>query len=227
MRRSLTQILATCFILTACASTKSPTKPLPANQAEADATESQQASGNSVLERAVLELPPEAVANIPRDERSIFLAHLRTDNPTNTRLDVKNGFLEFYSDGEVPFLASSMLYMKVFPRKDGGNIVFCHMPKPQADELPPRPGQTFFFTERDGQWVDVTRKTLPKGVDVLWRFKHRRRTPVLQAGPYKVWKKPDGTDASNGEGVRLKDLVWDGATFHARTATTRKFEFDD
>lgn len=227
MRRSLIQIVATCFILTSCASTKSPTKPLPANQAEADAAESRQASGKSVLERAVLELPPDVVADIPQAERSIFLAHLRTDNPTNTRLDVKNGFLEFYADGEVPFHASSMLYMKVFPRKDGGNIVFCHMPKPQADCLPPRPGQTFFFTERDGQWVDVTRKTLPKGVDSLWLFKHRGRSFVLQAGPYNVWKKPDGTDASNGEGVRLKDLVWDGTAFHARTAKTSKFEYDD
>jgi hypothetical protein len=117
--------------------------------------------------------------------------------------------------------------MKVFLRKDGGSIVFCHMPKPQADCLPPRPGQTFFFMKRDGQWVDVTRETLPKGVDSLWLFKHHRLSSVLQAGPYKVWKNPDGTDASNGEGLRLKDLVWDGTTFHARTAKTPKFESDD
>lgn len=226
MSRSLIQILATCFILTSCAATNSRTKPLPANQPEVDSADSGQAVSKSVLGRAVLELPPAAVADIPRVQRTIFLAHLRADK-NKGRLDVKNGFREFYSDGEVPFLASSMLYMKVFPRKDGGSIVFCHMPKPQADCLPPRPGQTFFFMKRDGQWVDVTQETLPKGVDSLWLFKHRRLSSVLQTGPYKVWKKPDGTDASNGEGLRLKDLVWDGTTFHARTAKTPKFESDD
>jgi hypothetical protein len=174
-----------------------------------------------------MELPPEAVADIPRSQRAIFLSHLRADEPSKQRLDVKNGFLEFYSDGEVPFLASSMLYMKVFPAKDGGNIVFCHMPKPQADELPPRPGQTFFFAQRDGKWVDVTRDTLPKGVDFLWLFRHSRHSLVLQAGPYKVWKKPDGTEACGGDGLRLMDLVWDGTSFHTQTAKSQKFDYDE
>jgi hypothetical protein len=227
MRRSPLQILVTCFILTSCASTQAPTLPPPSNPTEVDTVGAYRATGASALERAVMELPAEAVADIPQSQRAAFLSHLRADEPPNTRLDVKNGFLEFYSDGEVPFLASSMLYMKVFPDKDGGNIVFCHMPKPQADTLPPRPGQTFFFAQRDGKWVNVTRETLPKGVDILWLFRHSRHSLVLQAGPYKVWKKPDGSEACGGEGVRLMDLVWDGTSFRARTAKTPKFEYGD
>ncbi|QTN32763.1 hypothetical protein HZ994_10605 [Akkermansiaceae bacterium] len=174
-----------------------------------------------------MELPPEAVADIPFPQRAIFLSHLRSDGPPNPRLDVKNGFLWFYSDGETPFLASSMLYMKVFPIKGGGDIVFCHMPKPQADTMPPRPGQTYFYAHRDGKWVDVTKETLPEGVDILWLFRHSRRSLVLQAGPYKVWKKPDGTEACGGDGVRLMDLAWDGRSFRAHTAKSPEFYYGD
>lgn len=174
-----------------------------------------------------MELPPKAVADIPRSQRAMFLSHLRADGPSNQRLDVGNGFLEFYSDGETPFLASSMLYMKVFPGKDGGDIVFCHMPKPQADTRPPRPGQTFFFAHRGGGWVDVTRETLPEGADILWLFRHSRHSLVLQAGPYKVWKKPDGTESCSGEGTRLMDLAWDGTSFHARKAKSAKFGYGE
>ena len=221
------RILLSSFILASCASTRSPPLAPPSNPTEVATVGPYHATGAGVLERAVMELPPEAVADIPPSQRAIFLSHLKADEPSNQRLDVKNGFLEFYTDGEVPFLASSMLYMKVFPNKDGGNIVFCHMPKPQADTLPPRPGQTFFFARRDGRWVDVTAETLPKGVDILWLFRHSRHSLVLQAGPYKVWKKPDGSEACGGDGVRLMDLLWDGTSFRARTAKSPEFDYND
>lgn len=220
------QILATCIILTSCASTESPLLPHPSNPTEVDTVVPKLAVGASLLERAVLELPPEAVADIPRSQRAIFLSHLGADEPPNNRLDVTNGFLEFYTDGEVPFFASSMLYMKVFPKKGGGDIVFCHMPKPQADTLPPRPGQTYFFAQRDGKWVDVTRETLPRGVDILWLYRHSRNSLILQAGPYDVWNKPDGTKSCNGDAKRRMDLMWDGTSFHAHAAKSSIFDYD-
>jgi hypothetical protein len=225
MRRFPIQILVTCLFLNSCASTNSPLISHPTHAAEVDTGESKFAVGASMLERAVLELPPEAVADIPRSQRAIFLSHLGADEPPNNRLDVKNGFLEFYTDGEVPFFANSMLYMKVFPKKDGGDIVFCHMPKPQADTLPPRPGQTYFFTQRDGKWVDVTKETLPRGVDILWLFRHSRNSLILQAGPYDVWKKPDGMKSYSGDAKRRLDLVWDRKSFHAQKAKSPTFDY--
>jgi hypothetical protein len=99
------------------------------------------------------------------------------------------------------------------------------MPKPQADTLPPRPGQTYFFTQRDGKWVDVTKETLPSGVDILWLFRHSRNSLILQAGPYDVWKKPDGMKSYSGDAKRRLDLVWDRKSFHAQKAKSPTFDY--
>lgn len=172
------------------------------------------AAAMSALERAIMELPPEAVADIPTGERRIFLNELRRDAPPNKRLDIKNGFLEFYSDGEVPFHVTSMLYIKVFPLIEGGSIILCHMPKPESDSLPSRLRQTFIFTRRKSGWIDLTGQILPKGVYALWRFQPRRASAVIEVGPYK------------GARRKIFDLIWDGTAFRTQKAKNSEYSYD-
>lgn len=218
--------------MASCSSVKSPTTALPAaalgdesTRQSVSATQREKRANISTLEQAVLELPTNALADIPFSERQIFLDHLREDKdadgaPGSQRLDIKHRYLEFYTDGEVPFHATSMLYVKVFTKSDGGVIVFCHMPKPQADGLPARANQTFFFERRKDQWIDVTDKVLPKGIDRMRCFRPQRTTNVIEAGDYaKAIVRPGG----GHDYKREFDLFWDGRKFTTRKAPSHEF----
>lgn len=55
-----------------------------------------------------------------------------------------HGYLHFYSDDRESD-ATSMLYMRQFPRAKGGFVIFTHMPKPFADaDSTPAANQTYF-----------------------------------------------------------------------------------
>jgi len=193
----------------------------------ASATQREQSANISTLEQAILELPTTALADIPFSERQIFLNHLREDKdaddtPSSQRLDIKHRYLEFYSDGEVPFHATSMLYVKVFTKSDGGVVVFCHMPKPQADGLPARANQTFVFEHRKHQWIDVTDEVLPKGIDRMRCFRPQRITNVIEAGDYaKTIRRPGGGHYYKRE----IDLFWNGRKFTTQKAPSHEFTF--
>ena len=78
------------------------------------------------IERAIRELPPQFVADIPLAQRPLL----------QRRLDLAHGYLHWFSDGS-DVNATSMLYMRQFPRADGGFVVITHMPKPFADGSTP------------------------------------------------------------------------------------------
>jgi len=178
----------------------------------------------SVLEQAIVQLPPKAVADMPLKDRKIFLDDLKKDTPPNKRLDIANDYLEFSSDGETPYYASSMLYVKIFWIKGGGYIVFCHMPKPKADRKPPRPGQTFIFIRKDGEWVDVTKNYIPASIDIESCFVPRRTKSIMQAGTYKntIVIKPNG----GHDYTKQFDLIWNGKSFVVVKSPTERFTYD-
>src|SRR3712207_2437050 len=95
----------------------------------------------SLLERALLELPPRYVADLPRANRPAFLARL-SEHPG---FDPKHRYFHWYSDGgDLGQIGlTSMLYIKVFRRVSGDSVVLTHMPKPFADGSTPRRNQTF------------------------------------------------------------------------------------
>jgi hypothetical protein len=170
-----------------------------------------------------MQLPPAALADMPFKDRAIFLDDLKKDQPKNKRLDIRNDYMEFYSDGETPFYASSMLYLKVFWIKGGGFLVFCHMPKPQADGGAPRPGQTFVFKREDGTWNDVTREYIPAEIDILSRFVPRRSKNIVQVGTYRKMLVLSG---GGHDYVRQCDLYWTGRSFVVRKSPSQEFSYD-
>jgi len=172
----------------------------------------------TVIEQALHQLPSAALADLPGEERQIFIDEMLKDGPRNMRLDIENQFLEYYSDGETPFHMSSMLFMKVFTDANG-DIVLCHMPKPHADSKAPRLGQTFFFRSTDGHFVDVTKSILPKGVDTKWMFQPRRAKPEIELGPYKKKKRNDGRGYTYIAKSPTALLVWTGHKFELTKLT--------
>jgi hypothetical protein len=168
----------------------------------------------SGLELAIRELPPEAVADIPLSQRTRFLQSLRRD-PSDTRLDLRRGFLHFYSDGgdHGEGFGTSMLYMRQFQRTDGGFVILTHMPKPFADGSAPRANQTFVFERRNGQWTDVTDELFPSGIDLTSHFRPQRVSAIVEVAPYVRVTRRDGRGDVWDFGPRDIDLRWDGRVF--------------
>jgi len=179
----------------------------------------------TVLERAIHQLPAECLADLPTQERQLFIDDMLKLIPKNKCLDIPNQYLHYYSDGETPFHMSSMLYMKVFP-DERGDIVLCHMPKPHADSNPPRLGQTFLFRWSDGRFVDVTDSILPKKVNRKWKFKPRRAESVIEIGPYEKTRRADGRGFAF-IGVRPRSqLIWTGDVFELEKLKIDKYSYD-
>lgn len=174
----------------------------------------------SELERAIRELPSQFVADIPPTQRTAFLQSLRRD-PSDTRLDLRHGFLNFYSDGGDygEGFGTSMFYMRQFRRADGGSIVLTHMPKPFADGSAPRANQTFVFERRNGKWTDVTSEVFPAGIDLTSHFRPQRVSAVVEVAPYVHAKRRDGRGQFWDFGARIADLHWDGHAFQKRKPT--------
>ena len=174
----------------------------------------------SVLERAIRELPPQFVADIPLAQRTALLQSFRSD-PSDTRLDLAHGYLHFYSDGgdHGAVSGTSMLYMRQFRRADGGFVVLTHMPKPFADGSAPRANQTFVFERRKGKWTDITADVFPRGIDFTSHFEPRRASAVIEVAPYVRFARQDGRGDAWKFGSPTAELHWDGHTFQKRNPT--------
>ncbi len=169
------------------------------------------------LERAIRELPAQFVADIPLAKRALLLETLRSD-PSDKRLDLAHGFLHWFSDGG-DIYATSMLYMRLFRRAEGGFVVLTHMAKPFADGSTPRANQTFVFERRKGKWTDITADVFPSGLDLTAHFEPRRASAVIEVAPYVRFARQDGRGDAWKFGSPTAELHWDGHTFQKRKST--------
>jgi hypothetical protein len=179
---------------------------------------SQAAETTTELERAIRELPPRFVADIPMVERDILIKRLR--DSSERRLDLENGFVHFFSDNSRDGIsATSMLYMRQFPRTDGGFVVLTHMPKPFAGGSAPRANQTFVFERRKDRWKDVTDEVFPRGIDRTAHFRPRRDLKVVEVRPYLRIERQDGKGEAWQFGPPAAELHWNGEVFLKREPT--------
>ena len=185
------------------------------------------AADHTELERAIRELPAQFVADIPLSKRSLLLKSLRRD-PSDTRLDLQNGYLHFYSDSSHDGIkVTSQLYLRQLPRAGGGFVVLTHMPKPFADgALPPRANQTFVFERRNGEWTDITAEVLPGDLDLTSHFRPRRAATVIEVAPYLRIKRLDHRGDAWKFGEPTAELHWDGHVFQKRTPTKKTLSND-
>jgi hypothetical protein len=176
----------------------------------------------SELERAIRELPPQFVADIPIAERGDLLTELRTDDPSNMRLDLENGYLHYFSDN-TDIHVTSQLYMRQFKRAEGGFVILTHMPKPfhgVDGDSTPRANQTFVFERRIDKWVDITAAVFPPGIDLTAHFRPRRTSVVVEVAPWVRLVTDQGEPSDDwGWGPRTADLHWDGHAFQQRKPT--------
>jgi hypothetical protein len=171
----------------------------------------------SALERAIRELPPQFVADIPLAQRGALLQSLRS-NPSDTRLDLAHGYLHFYSDGgdHGAIGGTSMFYMRQFQREGGGFVVLTHMAKPFADGSTPRANQTFVFERRHGKWADITTEVFPARIDLTSHFRPLRASAVVVVAPYARIKRVDGRGYAYDFGPPALELHWNGHVFQKR-----------
>ena len=178
------------------------------------------------LERAIRELPPRFVADIPIANRDAFIKSLQR-NSSDRRLDLKNGYLHHYSDNSAEgFGATSMLYMRQYRRADGGFVVLTHMPKPFANGSAPREDQTFVFERRGGRWKDVTSEVFPKAIDWTAHFRPLRASKVVEVAPYVRIQRADGRGEAWNFGECVADLIWDGHEFQKHDPNNRSLTKD-
>jgi hypothetical protein len=167
------------------------------------------------LNIAVLELPDHYLADVPMADRSLLLRRL---SESGGQLDYARGWLHFSSDeGPGGPGGTSMFYLKILPRKHGGNpLVFVHMAKPFADGSAPRANQTFVLAWDHGKWTDATAEVMPAGIDLTMHFRPCRKTGVIEAAHWVKVPRHDGRGGTYIFGPRTLDLVWNGQKFERR-----------
>ncbi|HEY5893674.1 MAG TPA: hypothetical protein VIT91_10625 [Chthoniobacterales bacterium] len=176
------------------------------------------------LNVAILTLPDRYMADIPLKDRDAFLIALSRDNSTD-RLDYEHGWVHFFSDGhEVP--ATSMLFIKLLPRKDNHPLVFVHMPKPFADGSKPRKDQTFVLSWTGDSWEDVTSKYIPKRLNLTWTFQPRRAVNQIEVAPYNRFRPKDTKRDSYTFAKPKFDLIWTGSQFDIRITKKSDLSYD-
>ncbi len=184
------------------------------------------AQDGNFLNVAIIELPARYLADIPREERAAFLLHL-SEQSGDTRLDYQHGWLHWYSDSGRSSYGTSMLYLKLLPRKDRAPLVLTHMPKPFADGKAPAKNQTFVLERDGGEWRDVTRSIIPKQAELTMHFSPRRTSGVVEVAAYERSKLQGGRGYSCRFGNRVIDLVWNGAAFQTRAPARKELSDDD
>ena len=170
----------------------------------------------TILERALLELPPQFVADMPLDERRIMV-EAYTSKPADDRLDLKNGFFAGFSDCPFEQLrsASSWFYVKVFHHRDGKAVVFTYRGH-FDDKSKSARERAHAFECRNGLWTDVTEQVFPPGTDFTLEMTPRHKLPIIQVS------------SAEGKSARVRyDLVWNGNSFEKQTATSRNVIFEN
>ncbi len=182
------------------------------------------------LSQAILKLPPRYLADVPIENRRALLESLSSD-PKDGRLDYKNGWIHFYSDGgdhESPKgRPTSMFWVKLLPRQDQSPLVFVHMSKPFADGSIPGENQTFVLEKSGKGWEDITKKVIPRKVDMTAHFRPRRKMIEIEVAPYEKIPVKDGGKTAYGFGEHKFDLVWNGSALVVRKASSPKLSGDD
>ncbi len=179
------------------------------------------ATEGNFLNVALLELPARYLADLPEDQRALFLVRLSED-PNEKRLDYQHGWVHWFTDsGELPHL-TSMLYLKLLPRGNNTPLVFVHMPKPYADGSTPRKNQTFVLERVGREWRDVTSRVIPKEVDLTLHFQPHRSKQIVEVAAYERFERQDGRGHAYRFGERRLDLIWNGASFEARKPSALK-----
>jgi hypothetical protein len=172
-----------------------------------------------------LDIPARYLADIPKSERASLLRQL-SERSDDKRLDYVHGWFHYYGDGE-GVEASSMLYLKLLPRRNYSPLVFVHMSKPFAGKSAPALNQTFVLEWSGVDWKDVTAAVMPKGIDLSMHFRPRRANLVVETAPWVKDQRNDGRQATYSFGKRTLDLVWNGRAFQSRKSGKKSLSNDD
>lgn len=183
------------------------------------------AESENFLNTAILELPPKYFGDVPLNERPKML--LQMSDTTDPRLDYCNGWLHWHSDSENSLHGTSMIFLKLLPRKNDNPLVFVHMPKPFAGVDAPQKNQTFVLERVNQTWRDITSSIIPKQVDLTIHFRPRRAVTAIEVGPYEKRERNDHPGFYYDFGKRQLDLVWNGSSFEIRQARGSEFSDDD
>ncbi|MES2438793.1 MAG: hypothetical protein V4584_06995 [Verrucomicrobiota bacterium] len=188
------------------------------------------AAVKNYLNGAFLKLPPRYLADVPLEKRKALWSSM-TANPDDRRLDNKNGWIHYSSDGgdhESPVgRPTSMFWVKLLPRKGESPLVFVHMSKPFADGSVPAKDQTFVLKQTDDGWKDVTKSVIPKSVDLTAHFRPKRKVAEIEVAPFEKIQTKEGNRPAYDFGAHKMDLVWNGSAFDSRKAKSPKLSADD
>lgn len=187
------------------------------------------ASDEKFLNEVILSLPARYLADVPAANRALLLQKLDSGPYENKRLDYDHGWIHWYSDGpraDSPG-ATSMFWVKLLPVPDGSPLVLVHMAKPFANGATPVKNQTFVLQRVRGDWKDVTRRVMPKEVDLTMHFRPRRSSNVVEAAPFEKFGRQDGGGPAWRFGKRQLDLIWKNGEFQVRQAASPKLSGND
>lgn len=168
---------------------------------------------SSSIQNIIRTLPPEYFANCPYADREQMLADLSIED--DGRLDVSNGWLDYFSDGG-SVRCDSMIRLKTFRSPSRGIIVFVHMMRPYNSQTPSSGDSRVLVISADQSWQDISEEVLPTCVDRRWHFNPRRSLNLIETGPW-VGSIPKRC---------VVELKWTGERFGFETVASRPF-WDD
>lgn len=158
---------------------------------------------------ALIELPPKYLGDIPLADRAVFMKELSTDA---RRMDVAGNWLHWFSDGG-DVRGTSMIWAKELPRADKSALILIHMAKPFATGGKPEANQTFVMENIGKDWMDVTKKVMPAGVDMKHHFRTRKNDTTIEVAQWEQFDRADGRGKAWKFGPRVMDLHWEGQVF--------------
>jgi hypothetical protein len=151
------------------------------NKLKEPQTVTQPVADPSSIQGVIRTLPPEYFSNCPYAHRKLMLEELASAN--DGRLDVQNGWLNYFSDGGM-VSADSIIRLKTFHSMAHGIVVFVHMMKPYNGTIPSPEDTRVLAVSLDQHWQDITDEVLPPQVDRKWHFNPRRSHNMIEAGPW-------------------------------------------
>lgn len=171
---------------------------------------------------ALKSIPAKYLADITLAKRDTFLRELATDTTTH-RLDAKNGWLHWFTDGGSAG-GTSMIWAKELPRTGKAPLLFVHMAKPFSGRMTGKPAtdQTFVLEPVGDEWVDITRTVIPSTIDLTLHFRTRKEDTTIEVAVWKDIAPPGSGRQAYDFGERTHDLRWIGNGFVVEKPAAKK-----